>query len=146
MSYKPLRRSLLCKIVASVNHIIYILQLQWSFNVQCFFSTGDQDAGSSGYPLRSVVDALPDSGFDQLFCVHTISGCLVPVVLSDMHLCQQCYQPCDIQCHVSEVPLGISRAVSLPAARWTSEDTISNSDRLLHSPRLTDLPAQQQWN
>lgn len=112
----------------------------------CFFFTGDQDACSSGDPLRSAVDALPDSSFDQLFCVHTLSGCLVPVVLSDMYLCQQCYQPCDIQCHVSEVPLCISRAVPLPAAKRTSEDAVSDSDRLRHHPRLTNLSGQQQWN
>lgn len=108
----------------------------------CFFPTGDKDVGSSGDPICSTVDALPDFSFNQLFCVDTLSECLVPPVLSDMHLCQQCYKPCDIQRNVSEVSLSVSRALPLPAPRGKSEDAVNDPDWLQHHPRPPNLPGQ----
>lgn len=90
-------------------------------------SPGNKDAGSGSDPVCSAVDALQDFSFDKLFCDDTLSGRLVRTVLSDLHLCQQRYKPCDIQCHVSEVSLCVSRALPLPAARGKSEDTVYDS-------------------
>lgn len=92
--------------------------------------SGDKDAGGHSDPVRPALDALQDSGFDQLFRDDTLPERLVCAVLSDVHLRQQCDQPRHIQRHVSEIPLCISGAVPLPTARGKSEDAVRDSGRL----------------
>lgn len=110
-----------------------------------FLSTGDKDVSRGGDPVRSALDALSNISFDQLFCVHTLFGCLVPIILSDVHLFQQRNQPRDIQCHVSEVPLSISRAVPLQAPRGKAEEIVSHPRRLRYGPRPSIVIVQYGW-
>lgn len=101
---------------------------------------GDKDARGGGGPLRSALDALPHFGPDQLICVYTLPECLVPALLSDLHLRQQRHQPPHLQPHVTEVPLRLSAAIPLQADGGILEDVVSGPGWAQRCPGASTLP------
>lgn len=85
--------------------------------VPCFFaSTDNKDAGCGGRALRLALDALPNTGGGQLLYRPALPQHLVPALLPDVHLHQQCRQPHHLQPHVSEVPRRVQKALQVQLA------------------------------
>lgn len=61
------------------------------------------------------MDALQDSRGCQLISLQPFPRKLVPALLQNLHLSQQCHQPRDLQPHVSEIPCSLQKAVQLQA-------------------------------